>query len=173
MAKVKVAFIVGNDASWTAANIAQNITVETGSKIPAPESAPLRKSYEFLHWIDMKSGAKIDFAEFTIPDNSATIRLAAVWRKRETVSVEFSIGEDAVWEDAEAAASSTADVGTTGLAEPTVPPSKEGFTFDGWYTDDSYATPFDFVGFVVPNTSVTIVAKWVEDEVDAEIEEVE
>lgn len=36
--------------------------------------------------------------------------------------------------------------------------SEEGYTFDGWYTDDNYSTKFDFTKPITSNT--TVYAKW-------------
>ena len=36
--------------------------------------------------------------------------------------------------------------------------SEEGYTFDGWYTDDNYSTKFDFTKPIKSNT--TVYAKW-------------
>ena len=46
------------------------------------------------------------------------------------------------------------------MAEPT-PPTKEGYTFAGWYSDAGLATPWDFsVGTVTGD--MTLYAKWQE-----------
>ena len=37
-------------------------------------------------------------------------------------------------------------------------PKRTGFTFDGWYTDDTYTTKFDFTQPITSNT--TVYAKW-------------
>ncbi|WEV63637.1 InlB B-repeat-containing protein [Bifidobacterium sp. ESL0732] len=42
---------------------------------------------------------------------------------------------------------------------PTIDPSKTGYRFDGWYTDDNYGTKFDFGGIAI-NEDKTIYAKW-------------
>ena len=43
------------------------------------------------------------------------------------------------------------------IKEPTTP-IKEGFTFDGWYTDDTYTTKYNFEDAVTKN--ITLYAKW-------------
>ena len=47
------------------------------------------------------------------------------------------------------------------LTEPTPAPTKEGFTFDGWYEDATLNTKFDFNTSVVSN--LTLYAKWTEN----------
>ncbi|MCO6558592.1 MAG: InlB B-repeat-containing protein [Bifidobacterium sp.] len=44
--------------------------------------------------------------------------------------------------------------------KPTPDPSKTGYRFDGWYTDDTYDTEFNFSDMAI-NADTTIVAKWV------------
>lgn len=45
--------------------------------------------------------------------------------------------------------------------EPTTAPTKEGFTFDGWYEDATLNTKFDFNAQIVPE--ITLYAKWIEN----------
>ena len=47
------------------------------------------------------------------------------------------------------------------VAEPAAP-VKEGFTFEGWYTDKDLTTPYDFSEKVTK--SITLYAKWTENE---------
>ena len=47
------------------------------------------------------------------------------------------------------------------LTEPTPAPTKEGFTFDGWYEDATLNTKFDFNTSVVSN--LNLYAKWTEN----------
>ncbi len=49
----------------------------------------------------------------------------------------------------------------TSVSEPTAP-TKEGYTFDGWYEDVTSSTRFDFNTPITNN--VTLYAKWVEKE---------
>ena len=44
------------------------------------------------------------------------------------------------------------------LVEPE-PPTREGYTFTGWYPDESYETPWDFEGQTV-ETDMTLYAGW-------------
>jgi uncharacterized repeat protein (TIGR02543 family) len=39
-----------------------------------------------------------------------------------------------------------------------IPPTKDQYMFDGWYTDETYLTAYVFSTF--PNTSITLYAKW-------------
>ncbi len=44
------------------------------------------------------------------------------------------------------------------VAEPE-PPTREGYTFAGWYFDENYARPFDFETVIVDG-STTLYARW-------------
>ena len=45
--------------------------------------------------------------------------------------------------------------------EPTVDPTCEGYSFEGWYTEPECLTPYDFTSAVT--SDITLYAKWVED----------
>ena len=47
------------------------------------------------------------------------------------------------------------------LTEPTPAPTKEGFTFDGWYEDSTFSKKFDFNTPITD--SMTLYAKWIEN----------
>ena len=47
------------------------------------------------------------------------------------------------------------------LTEPTPAPTKEGFTFDGWYEDVAFSKKFDFNTPITD--SMTLYAKWIEN----------
>ena len=47
------------------------------------------------------------------------------------------------------------------LAKPTPAPTKEGFTFDGWYEDSTFSKEFDFNTPIT--NSMTLYAKWAEN----------
>ena len=47
------------------------------------------------------------------------------------------------------------------LTEPTPAPTKEGFTFDGWYEDSTFSKKFDFNTPITDN--MTLYAKWSEN----------
>ena len=47
------------------------------------------------------------------------------------------------------------------LTEPTPAPTREGFTFDGWYEDSTFSTKFNFDAPITDN--MTLYAKWTEN----------
>ena len=46
------------------------------------------------------------------------------------------------------------------LSKPTAP-TKDGYVFDGWYTDEALTTPFNF-GVTLVTQNITLYAKWSE-----------
>ena len=52
----------------------------------------------------------------------------------------------------------TADYSTT-VSEP-IAPTKSGYTFAGWYKDESFTTTWDFSSDTVPVEGITLYAKW-------------
>ena len=42
-------------------------------------------------------------------------------------------------------------------------PTREGYTFDGWYTDENWADVYDFAGSTVTD-DLTLYARWAENE---------
>ncbi len=68
---------------------------------------------------------------------------------------QFDVSFD-VSELATAPASQTVKYGQ--LAEKPIDPEAEGYKFDGWYSDDTYTTEFDFTVGITDNT--TVYGKW-------------
>ena len=66
------------------------------------------------------------------------------------------IGEDAL-KDNTTITSVTIPASVTEIGKLTAP-TVEGYTFDGWYTDDNYSKKFDFTKPITSNT--TVYAKW-------------
>ncbi|MFU8792615.1 MAG: InlB B-repeat-containing protein [Acholeplasmataceae bacterium] len=42
---------------------------------------------------------------------------------------------------------------------------REGYTFDGWYLDEDFTTPFTLLSLVQAGEEITLYAKWIEDSV--------
>ena len=45
------------------------------------------------------------------------------------------------------------------------PPTREGYLFDGWYTDAKLTQPFDCG--IMPDSQLTLYAAWVKKETEA------
>ena len=129
-------------------------SVEKGKAVNEP-TAPTKDGFEFVEW--QKDGKKFDF-ETPINEN---IKLKAVWRTKapetKTYTVTFySKGGSTV-------ATQTIEEGKT-ATEPKAP-TRTGYTFKGWYTDNGkFVDKFDFTKPVTEDT--TLYAKWEKIEED-------
>ncbi|QQE46351.1 Internalin-A precursor [Peptoniphilus harei] len=131
------------------------IEVEKGKTVKEAIPTPTKDEFEFVEW--QKDGKKFDF-ETPINEN---IKLKAVWRTKapetKTYTVTFySKGGSTV-------ATQTIEEGKT-ATEPKAP-TRTGYTFKGWYTDNGkFVDKFDFTKPVTEDT--TLYAKWEKIEED-------
>ena len=125
----------------------EDIKVPYGETIKEPTST--KEGYTFDGWYtDKELTTKWDFKEVV----KADMTLYAKWILNEqTVKVETNGGTKV--EDIKVPYGET-------INEPTS--TKEGYTFDGWYTDKTYQTKWDFKNAV--KADMTLYAKWKENE---------
>lgn len=121
-------------------------TIDRGGKFTEP-AAPSKENHTFAGWYN--GDEKFDFdADTTNAPN--VLELVAKWDINQ-YTVKF-VSEHGSFAD------QTIEHGKPiGTGKPTIPPV-EGFTFDGWYTDDTYDTEFDFNTPITHDTKV--YAKW-------------
>jgi uncharacterized repeat protein (TIGR02543 family) len=154
-----VGYSITLHAKWTAkkymvsfdtndGSTVDSITGDYGKKI-TPPTVPTKKGYTFDGWYeDSGLTTKWDFDNDTIP---ADITLYAKWAVNQyTVSFDTN--------DSSTVGSVTGDYGTT-ITPPAVP-TKEGYTFDGWYKGQDLATPWNFDTDTIPAENITLYAKW-------------
>lgn len=136
------------EATFTAdgTTFAQPQTIDRGGKFTEP-AAPSKENHTFAGWYN--GDEKFDFdADTTNAPN--VLNLVAKWDINQ-YTVKFV-------SDHGSFADQTIEHGKPiGTGKPTIPPV-EGFTFDGWYTDDTYTTKFDFSTPITGDTKV--YAKW-------------
>ena len=122
-------------------------TIDRGGKFTAPTSTPEKKGYTFIGWYN--GDEKFDFdADTTNARN--VLELVAEWKKSK-YTVQFV-------SDHGSFADQTIEHGKLIETDKLTIPEVEGYTFDGWYTDDTYSTKFDFTQPITGNT--TVYAKW-------------
>lgn len=121
-------------------------TIDRGGKFTEP-AAPSKENHTFAGWYN--GDEKFDFdADTTNAPN--VLELVAKWDINK-YTVQF-VSDHGSFKD------QTIEHGKPiGTGKPTIPPV-EGFTFDDWYTDDTYTTKFDFTKPIKSNT--TVYAKW-------------
>lgn len=136
------------EATFTAdgTTLAPAQTIDRGGKFTKP-AAPSKENHTFAGWYN--GDEKFDFdADTTNAPN--VLNLVAKWDINQ-YTVQF-VSEHGSFAD------QTIEHGKPiGTGKPTIPPV-EGFTFDGWYTDDTRTKEFDFSTPITSNT--TVYAKW-------------
>ncbi|MGY6557013.1 MAG: leucine-rich repeat domain-containing protein [Schaalia turicensis] len=139
-----VSFDMGGHGTQVAAQ-----SVEAGKQASAP-AAPSAEGREFKGWYtDNTFTTPFDF---TAPINTDV----TVYAKWETVTpVVYTVSFDMGGHGTQVAAQS---VEAGKQASAPAAPSAEGREFKGWYTDNTFTTPFDFTAPI--NTDVTVYAKW-------------
>ena len=121
-------------------------TIDRGGKFTEP-AAPSKENHTFAGWYN--GDKKFDFdADTTNAPN--VLELVAKWEKSK-YTVKFV-------SDHGSFADQTIEHGETIKTDKLTIPEVEGYTFDGWYTDDTYSTKFDFTQPITSNT--TVYAKW-------------
>ena len=121
-------------------------TIDRGEKFEEP-AEPSKENHTFAGWYN--GDEKFDFdADTTNAPN--VLELVAKWDINK-YTVQF-VSEHGSFED------QTIEYGGTIKTDKLTPPIVEGFTFDGWYTDDTRTKEFDFTKPIKHNT--TVYAKW-------------
>ena len=121
-------------------------TIDRGEKFEEP-AEPSKENHTFAGWYN--GDEKFDFdADTTNAPN--VLELVAKWDINK-YTVKF-VSEHGSFKD------QTIEHGKPiGTGKPTIP-EVEGYTFDDWYTDDTYTTKFDFTKPITGDTKV--YAKW-------------
>lgn len=121
-------------------------TIDRGEKFKEP-AEPSKENHTFAGWYN--GDEKFDFdADTTNAPN--VLNLVAKWDINQ-YTVQF-VSEHGSFAD------QTIEYGGTIDTDKLTIPEVEGYTFDGWYADNTYSTKFDFTQPIKSNTKV--YAKW-------------
>lgn len=137
------------EATFTAdgTTLAPAQTIDRGGKFTEPAKPP-KENHTFAGWYN--GDEKFDFdADTTKAPN--VLNLVAKWDINK-YTVQF-VSEHGSFADQTIEHGKPIDPDKL-----TIPPTVEGFTFDGWYADDAYKTEFDFSTPITGDTKV--YAKW-------------
>ena len=121
-------------------------TIDRGGKFTKP-AAPSKENHTFAGWYNGDEPFDFDADTTNAPN---VLNLVAKWDINQ-YTVQF-VSEHGSFADQTIEHGKPID--TAKLTIPTV----EGFTFDGWYTDDTRTKEFDFTQPIKRNT--TVYAKW-------------
>lgn len=119
-------------------------TIDRGEKFTEPTSTPEKKGYTFIGWYNGDE----EYIFSTVPTDDVT--LTAKWDINQ-YTVKF-VSEHGSFAD------QTIEYGKLIETDKLTIPEVEGYTFDDWYTDNTYSTKFDFTKPITSNT--TVYAKW-------------
>lgn len=136
------------EATFTAdgTTLAPAQTIDRGGKFTKP-AAPSKENHTFAGWYN--GDEKFDFdADTTNAPN--VLELVAKWDINQ-YTVQFV-------SDHGSFADQTIEHGKPIDPDKLTIPEVDGYTFDGWYTDDTYDTEFDFTQPITGDTKV--YAKW-------------
>lgn len=119
-------------------------TIDRGKKFTEPTSTPEKKGYTFIGWYNGDE----EYIFSTVPTDDVT--LTAKWDINK-YTVQF-VSDHGSFADQPIKHGGTIDPDKLTI------PDVDGYTFGGWYTDDTYDTEFDFTQPIKSNTKV--YAKW-------------
>ncbi|HDI3439258.1 TPA: InlB B-repeat-containing protein [Listeria monocytogenes] len=126
-------------------NTSEVKTVTEEDLIPEPTN-PTKQGYTFDGWYDAETGGtKWDFTTGQMPANDLMLY------------AHFSVNSYQVNFDIDGAVMNEAVVYDTFLNEPTAP-TKQGYTFDGWYDAETGGNKWDFKTMKMPANDVTLYA---------------
>lgn len=136
------------EATFTAdgTTFAQPQTIDRGGKFTEP-AAPSKENHTFAGWYNGDEPFDFDADTTNAPN---VLELVAKWEKSK-YTVKF-VSDHGSFKDQTIEHGKPID--TDKLTIPTV----EGYTFDGWYADDTRTKEFDFSTPITSNT--TVYAKW-------------
>ena len=121
-------------------------TIDRGGKFTEP-AAPSKENHTFAGWYNGDEPFDFDADTTNAPN---VLELVAKWDINQ-YTVQFV-------SDHGSFADQTIEYGETIKTDKLTIPEVEGYTFDGWYTDDTYSKKFDFTQPIKRNT--TVYAKW-------------
>ena len=150
------------NANWNLANYRINYNLNQGS--PAQQnpatftintgaitlSNPTREGYNFLGWFD-NPNLTGDLIRSIPAGSFGDKNLYAKWELG-TYTLSFVV-------DGSSIQNLTGKFGDS-FTQPSVP-TKQGFTFGGWFTDVTLSTPFTFTS--IPGSNTSVFARWIPD----------
>ena len=136
------------EATFTAdgTTLAPTQTIDRGGKFTEP-AAPSKENHTFAGWYN--GDEKFDFDSDTT-NAPNVLKLVAKWDINQ-YTVKF-VSDYGSFED------QTIEHGKPIDTDKLTSPQVEGYTFIGWYTDETYTKEFDFTKPITSNT--TVYAKW-------------
>ena len=109
------------------------------------------KTYNFVGWAKTQNGPALNEDQYGIATKNETFY--AQWKEQQTYLITYMTGHDAVY--------SVELVEEGDYAKgPAVNPSKEGYAFAGWYTEENCQNLYNLNDKVILTQSYVLYAKW-------------
>lgn len=124
------------------------IKTDGESEISMPDN-PTKEGYVFDGWYWDDDVFEDRVTEESLSDVTSDVTVYAKWVE-DKFTIEFDSNGGSEID------SVTGDIGTE-ITEP-LDPTKDGYDFDGWYTDENLTQSYDFTK--MPNEDATVYAKW-------------
>lgn len=126
--------------------------VEDGKTVERPDD-PVRSGYDFVGWYTAKTGGeKFDFDSAITKDVTLYARWSARSNPRPTPEYTVTFNSN------EGSEVSSQKVLKGECATEPEAPAKDGFTFEGWFSDEALTKAYDFDSPVT--SDITLYAKW-------------
>lgn len=125
-----------------------NVPLRFGQVITAPDE-PTREGYNFTGWTWEENSTPVKNIPETVKMGTADKTFTANWSPI-TYIIEFNTGDGSPVQNQ--------TIEYKGKVTRPEDPSREGYTFGGWYTGDTFAEAYDFDKEVIE--SFTLYAKW-------------
>jgi uncharacterized repeat protein (TIGR02543 family) len=117
---------------------------------------PVREGYTFDGWY-LDATLNNPFSIISLVTAGGELTLYAKWTPIDETPIETVYVTVTFNSDGGSVVSDQVVVANSVVSAP-VDPTKEGYVFDGWYTNPEKTTPFDFTGSV--SADITLYAKW-------------
>lgn len=156
-----VNYTVTFDLNYSGGGVYQTLSVKAGEKIAAP-TKPTRNNYSFLGWYTAATGgSKFNFNQAI----NAITMLYARWSLKSSHSSSSNSGSNYtpaasynVIFMSEGNVLSSQNIVSGSFVSRPLDPKREGYSFSGWYVNESNISPFDFATPITSN--LTLYAKW-------------
>lgn len=122
-------------------------TIEIGGTVTRPANTPLRGGYVFMGWYSDQVCSDGNEFDFNTTLNSDT-----------TIYAKWVVGHLVTFETNGGSAIDSRIVQDTETTDMPNEPTKDGYNFDGWYSDRDFTRPFSFTTPI--RSAITIYAKW-------------
>ncbi|MBR3671594.1 MAG: leucine-rich repeat protein [Spirochaetia bacterium] len=143
-----------SQGATTAANPSSKQVVSPATTVDSLPTPPLRTGYTFGGWCNQPEGSGGEFLASTIVTKNTT-----VYAKWDSYNYTVTFDSQGATTAANPTSKSVASPNTTINALP-IPPEKDGFIFDGWYTQPGGAGNL-FTNETAVEGNITVYAKWI------------